>query len=89
MPSPVVLYKAIYESIAYEFAAMTRLLSHLGEYEAVHISGGGSKSDFTLRLRASISGKKSAAHRPPIRSARARPCWPAWPRACTVTVTTR
>lgn len=56
--SPVVLYKAIYESIAYEFAAMTRLLSHLGEYEAVHISGGGSKSDFTLRLRASISGKK-------------------------------
>ncbi len=55
---PVVLYKAIYESIAYEFASMTRLLSRLGSYETVHISGGGSKSDFTLRLRASISGKK-------------------------------
>ena len=55
---PVVLYKATYESIAYEFASMTRLLSHLGSYEAVHISGGGSKSDFTLRLRASLSGKK-------------------------------
>lgn len=55
---PVVLYKAIYESIAYEFATMTRLLSHLGSYDAVHISGGGSKSDFTLQLRASIAGKK-------------------------------
>lgn len=54
---PEVLYKAIYESIAYEFAAMTRLLSHLGNYERVHISGGGSKSDFTLELRASVSGK--------------------------------
>lgn len=55
---PAVLYKAIYESIAYEFAAMTRLLSNIGNYESVHISGGGSKSDFTLRLRAAISGKK-------------------------------
>ncbi|MDO4345090.1 MAG: FGGY-family carbohydrate kinase [Eubacteriales bacterium] len=55
---PVVLYKAIYESIAYEFAAMTKLLSHIGDYEEVRISGGGSKSDFTLRLRASLSDKK-------------------------------
>lgn len=55
---PVVLYKAIYESIAYEFAAMTRLLTHIGSYDEVRISGGGSKSDFTLRLRASLSNKK-------------------------------
>lgn len=54
---PEVLYKAIYESIAYEFAAMTRMLSHLGNYQRVHISGGGSKSDFTLALRAAVSGK--------------------------------
>lgn len=55
---PVVLYKAIYESIAYEFAAMTRLLSHIGIYDDVCISGGGSKSDFTLKLRASLADKK-------------------------------
>lgn len=55
--NPVILYKAIYESIAYEFTAMTGLLSGIGDYEAVHISGGGAKSDFTLRLRASISGR--------------------------------
>lgn len=55
---PVILYKAIYESIAYEFAAMTQLLSHMGDYDDVCISGGGSKSDFTLRLRASLSDRK-------------------------------
>ena len=55
---PVVLYKAIYESIAYEFAAMNRLLAHVDSYQAVHISGGGSQSDFTLTLRASLAGKK-------------------------------
>lgn len=56
--SPAIIYKAIYESIAYEFATMTRLLSHVGNYDDVHISGGSSKSEFTLKLRASISGMK-------------------------------
>lgn len=55
---PVVLYKAIYESIAYEFTAMTKLLSRIGEFDDVRISGGGAKSDFTLKLRASLSNRK-------------------------------
>lgn len=55
---PATLYKAIYESIAFEFADMAKLLEGIDHYGNVHISGGGSKSDFTLKLRASLSGRR-------------------------------
>ena len=53
-----VLYKAVYEGIAYEFATMCDMMEQMtGAFEKVRISGGGARSLFTLKLRANTSGK--------------------------------
>ena len=52
------IYKSIYEGIAYEFKAVTSLLEkYVGTFKNVYINGGCSKHDFSLELRASLSGK--------------------------------
>ncbi len=52
------LYKAVYEGIACEMAQNVAALEKIGlRFEECNLSGGGSKSDFTVQLRASLSGK--------------------------------
>lgn len=53
------LYKATYECIAYEFTQLCNLLSSMaGEFHVVRMSGGGARSEFTIQLRSSNSGRK-------------------------------
>lgn len=52
------IYKAIYEGIACELAINVGALEEVvGEFERMIISGGNSRSPFTVRLRADITGK--------------------------------
>lgn len=56
------LYKAVYEGIACEMAKNAEALSHIGFlFREANISGGGSRADFTVQLRASLTG--SAIHK--------------------------
>lgn len=52
------IYKSMYEGIAYEFKAVTALLNqYVGDFKDVYINGGGCKHNFSLELRAALSGK--------------------------------
>lgn len=52
------LYKAIYEGIAYEFRMVTDVLErYAGRFDEVLISGGTGRSRFSLELRSALSGK--------------------------------
>ena len=51
------IYKGIQEGICSEFAVNAKVLSQVsGEFDTVRITGGGARSSFGLRLRASLSG---------------------------------
>lgn len=52
------LYKAVYEGIAYEFATVLGVLEqNVCRFDAIRISGGGGKSLFTVQMRADAAGR--------------------------------
>lgn len=53
------LYKAVFEGIACELGINVRVLEEaIGEFEVIRISGGGTKADFAVQLRADLTGKR-------------------------------
>ena len=59
------LYKALYEGISCELDANLSVLEKLiGSFETIRIFGGNSESEFTIRLRADITGKTFQPVRP-------------------------
>ncbi len=60
------VYKGILEGIACEFSLNAEVLSRIaGEFGTVRITGGGSRSEFGMKLRASLTGKDMQTLRNP------------------------
>jgi xylulokinase len=60
------VYKGILEGLACEFSAMTKLLSSaIGDFQDIHVTGGGTSSALGLKLRAAIAGKRLHVMQPP------------------------
>jgi xylulokinase len=53
------IYKGILEGLACEMSQMTEILENaVGEFEDIYVTGGGSRSELGLQLRAALSGRR-------------------------------